>query len=712
MTSYWIQTKEQFLKTQLYEFTKEFERTEQLRIRISASTRYKLYVNDTYICEGPCQGSLHECCYEEQDVTQYLRAGVNSLRVQVLHVVGDTFTTVAATPKPMLWVEGWNGERPVFVSDDSWHVCRVEGIDFFQGDMVMFSVCHFERHAQEYHRIPLTVEVLREAYLEQDSCAPWGELNLLRLKRSPLPQMTRGTFHHLTVLTRKEGRYILDASAYTTSKILVRVRGRKGDVLRIRYAECFVERADGWKFEKNMRDNQEGLLVGPSDYVELNGAQQEVEFWWYRAFRYLEIASEHPDSLEIEVLHAPSHYPYAIQGSFHCSDETYNKMWEISVNTLLCCSHELFLDCPMFEQQQYCMDAYLEAMYSMQLSNDTRLIEKTISDLAQSQQPDGFLCANYPSRKTQIIASFSVYWIMLVYDYYRHTGDVGFLKNYMGVIGKILDGFDRLLDRDGLVAPKYWSFTDWTTSWPHGVPNYGQEDRIAVSSMLYSMGLLCAERSAVVLGRAGLAIDYRARRDALNAAIREHFWDSQSRYYRDTLHTDGKSQHTAIWAVLAEIETGETARHLAEAMLDENMVQCSFSMGFFLFRALEKTGLYQKADRLFDGFRRMIDLHCTTWCENPDHPRSECHGWSASPLYEFPTQILGVKRTAEGYRTVEISPNTGNLTEAEGTVPTPYGCIAVKWKRSGDGILLAYRAPAEVKIVVQNVKIVDWPSLG
>jgi len=58
--------------------------------------------------------------------------------------------------------------------------------------------------------------------------------------------------------------------------------------------------------------------------------------------------------------------------------------------------------------------------------------------------------------------------------------------------------------------------------------------------------------------------------------------------------------------------------------------------------------------------------------------RSHCHGWSAGPAFHLPVHVLGVTPTAPGYRTVEIRPALGDLTWAEGVVPTPAGDIAVR----------------------------------
>jgi hypothetical protein len=110
---------------------------------------------------------------------------------------------------------------------------------------------------------------------------------------------------------------------------------------------------------------------------------------------------------------------------------------------------------------------------------------------------------------------------------------------------------------------------------------------------------------------------------------------------------------------------------------------CSFSMNHYMFRALELAGRYKEyAPKQLAGWETMLDWHCTTWCENPDSPRSECHGWSSAPTYEFSTMVLGVYPTDNGYRSVRIRPvvDCFDLTWAKGTVPTPHGVISVAWE--------------------------------
>lgn len=84
-------------------------------------------------------------------------------------------------------------------------------------------------------------------------------------------------------------------------------------------------------------------------------------------------------------------------------------------------------------------------------------------------------------------------------------------------------------------------------------------------------------------------------------------------------------------------------------------------------------------------WRGMIDNGLTTFAENPDPTRSDCHAWSASPNYDFLATLCGITPAAPGFHQVAIEPALGELTEVEGSMPHPLGEIRVLLKRKGNG---------------------------
>lgn len=74
---------------------------------------------------------------------------------------------------------------------------------------------------------------------------------------------------------------------------------------------------------------------------------------------------------------------------------------------------------------------------------------------------------------------------------------------------------------------------------------------------------------------------------------------------------------------------------MEKALDGKSLIPCSFMQRYYLFRALEKTGMYDRTEALWQDWQDFIDLHCTTFPETPFDPRSDCHAWSALPLWEF-----------------------------------------------------------------------------
>ena len=69
------------------------------------------------------------------------------------------------------------------------------------------------------------------------------------------------------------------------------------------------------------------------------------------------------------------------------------------------------------------------------------------------------------------------------------------------------------------------------------------------------------------------------------------------------------------------------------------------------------------------------------------------HGWIATPAYQMPSKILGVRPTLPGFSSVLIKPETCGLSWANGSVPTPHGNVNVSWKVDGDKFTLDMTIP-------------------
>lgn len=111
------------------------------------------------------------------------------------------------------------------------------------------------------------------------------------------------------------------------------------------------------------------------------------------------------------------------------------------------------------------------------------------------------------------------------------------------------------------------------------------------------------------------------------------------------------------------------------------MANSTYYFDFYLIEALEKAG---KAGQFLDElgpWKNMLDLGLSTFAENPEPTRSDCHAWSASPVYYFLSLVCGIKPNAPGFSSVRIQPNPGTLKQIEGSMPHRLGTIAVNLKK-------------------------------
>ncbi|HEX4255051.1 MAG TPA: alpha-L-rhamnosidase C-terminal domain-containing protein, partial [Streptosporangiaceae bacterium] len=60
----------------------------------------------------------------------------------------------------------------------------------------------------------------------------------------------------------------------------------------------------------------------------------------------------------------------------------------------------------------------------------------------------------------------------------------------------------------------------------------------------------------------------------------------------------------------------------------------------------------------------------------------------------LPGYVLGIQPSSPGYAAWTVAPHPGDLSWAEGQVPTPHGTLAVKWGQRGGVFTLAVTAPA------------------
>lgn len=729
-------------------FRKVFEIDSEIvagTIKISADTRYKLYVNGVFVQFGPSRGDKQVWYYDEVDISKNLKAGKNVIAVMVLRYPENPAKGnhgMIRTSIPGLMLEGsiYTTNATIDVSADTGYKCyKDERVSFVKEEERFAPLIIHERvYGNPLYRAWKMPEYddsfWEEAYVYPDyvihpAVSPGNLLprnipflyrkprrfdSVVAIRKSIYSKDTWNDFLEAkkTIVIPPNSKEVIevDAGEEMTGFIHASFKGGMGAKVKLMYAEAYVQ--DGFEgparvpIKTNRCDAQNGHLIGYSDYYHLYGLgndqrKENYNPFWFRTFRFIQISIETADeALEFcEFDYEETGYPLEVQTYVNTSDTSMNKIWEISERTLRRCMHETYEDCPYYEQLQYIMDTRAQILFTYATSADDRLARKCIEDMRRSQRYDGLLNCSYPNSSTNVIPGFSIYYIFMVYDHMMYFGDKKLVKDCMPTIDRILSFFHDHLDERGIVGntggmlmDRFWSFIDWAKEWNEtfGVPKAIKQGPITMESLLYVLGLQYAAKLYDFLGNNDSKKEYLDEAKRVQQAILTHCVG------KNGMLTDGPgveeySQHCQVFAVLTN--TGDEVnrkRNLLKTIEDKNITQCTIAMDFYLFRALEMIDCYELTEEYWKPWHMMVENNCTTCIESEAYARSECHGWGALALYELPSVTLGVRPRKPGFEEIEVKPVPGYMTSASGVVITPKGKVKVSWKKNNGNMEIKY----------------------
>lgn len=722
---------------------------EDAGIRISADSRYKLYVNGQLAETGPCKGDRQVWFADEINLIPYLKKGKNVLAVQVLRypiMKNKGCFGIYRTEFPGFFAEGKilddKGTEYSLDATDGWKVRKDKKFHIVSESDLFAPLWILENTAGECWKKGW----MKPAYNEEGWESPYEYPDMDQsvspgnLQKRPIPFLFRKKNRFEKVIqiqndtiTKEQWKRFLNgeekivipphtkvsaeisAGVERTSYLHLAMEQGQNARISILQSEAYVlggERGDLKVPVKGDREDYEkGFLAGFTDHYTCagSGTKEEPEVYepfWFRTFRFvrLEIETEE-EPLTLKYFdYTETGYPLDVKTKAEASDERFAKIWEISERTLRCCMHETYEDCPFYEQLQYAMDARTQILYTYAISADDRLARRCMEDFRRSQRYDGLLNCAAPRYDASVIPGFSIYYILMLHDHMMYFGDKELLEEHMPTAERILQFFQRSLSPEGYVKKigglngkaRFWSFIDWAVEWESttGIPPATLKGPVTMESLLYILGLQKVAEIAEYLGRKEQGILFRERAEKVQTAVRE-FCTGKDGMMQDGPGIEEYSQHTQVFAVLTDTVTGELAKqNLRKTILQkEKYPQCSVAMAYYLFRALEKTGQYELTESYWDIWQRMIDKHATTCVEDEVQERSECHAWGALILYELPSVILGVRPSAPGYEKTAVRPVPGYLKSARGQVITPKGMVDVEWHRENHKVYIKTETP-------------------
>jgi len=684
-------------------------------IHVSGDNRYELFVNGRRVATGPARGDLNHWRYETLDIASELQAGKNVLAAMVWNYA--EFAPMAQMMNETGFVlQGDGADETVVNTNVSWKAYKDEGVQAIPYDSrsnLGYFVVGPGEHV-DASRYPwgwekpgyddsgwASAQVITPAAARgaQDTPSRWYLIprniplmeetpeRLARLVRSQGVEATSDFVagqSPLTIPANSRAILLFDQAHLTTAYPELLVSGGRGSEVTLTYAEALFK-----NHEKANRNETEGReIFGYHDeFLPDGGAHRLFRSLWWRTFRYLQIeVSTQSEPLVIEDLHgAFTAYPFALRAQFESDDPELARMWEVGWRTARLCAHETYMDCPYYEQLQYGGDTRIQALISLYMTGDDRLVKNAIESLDESRTPEGLTQSRYPSWLPQYIPPFSLFWIDMMHDLWRYRGDVEFLRGYLPGARNVLVWFENRLSPSGLLGRmEWWNFVDWCDTFKDGDPPQEENGQSSILSLQFVAALRAASDLETAFGSAQQAGHDRALAARIAAAVYKTCWDPARHLIADTPARKQFSQHANILAILEDaVPRADQAALMKTVLSDASLTQATYYFRFYLFRAMNKASFGDQYLDQMGPWRQMLALGLTTWAETPEPTRSDCHAWSAHPNFDLLATVAGIEPAAAEFRQVEIRPHLGRLHELKATLPHPQGEIRVAYELRG-----------------------------
>ncbi|HVT11674.1 MAG TPA: hypothetical protein VHE55_05370 [Fimbriimonadaceae bacterium] len=706
-------------------------RPDALPVKLSADNRYKLYVNGEMAAFGPQRGDERHWFYDHFDLAPYLREGDNEI-VALVWNFGRLAPMAQHTVRTAFVFDGQGLETP-----GEWVVGQIEDWDF---EIMHSTLGEFYIDVGPGEIIGprglSSVGEWREPHVicsaeergTNSGGTPWmlipRTLPAMRYERRERRPVFRTGFvgdasgesdgleaGEIVVAPGKP--VLLDYGellcAYPRLVAFSPVAGQA--TLTLTYAEAM------WTLsgEKGNRDEVRGKeMRGYQDRFVVDDKEGTFEPLWWRTYRYVLIEAGRPSTplppssfsrdvrpdtpggerreeneeggaVVIRSLDAiETGYPYEVESSFEADDAAVERIWDVSVRTAARCAGETYFDCPYYEQLQYAGDTRIQALIGYYLGWDRRLQRNAIENLGWSMMENGLTQSRYPSRQTQVIPPFSLWWMTMLYDQMLYD-DIhpDWDEKWRSPFGILSWHWRRHVEK---LPSEFWPFTDWCPEWPGGVPPGELDHPVAIllesmAEMVYSRVLLQKGQSWSVPGM--------PRAIKTGGTIRRVYagkWPGAK--VEPCEHTE------ALWRCLQVLSGEEPDPWPTEELA--RATRCTYYFSYY--KHLAMSG---REDTPFDyvaelqPWKQMIEDGLSTFAENPEPTRSDCHAWSAHPILGFFQIVAGVTSTAPRWMKARIAPKPGSLKRFDARIAHPLGELRVAFE---DGRLeVDTPVPAELR---------------
>lgn len=522
------------------------------------------------------------------------------------------------------------------------------------------------------------------------------------------------TVKPVSIKQLKPGVFIMDMGQNMAGWIKMKVKGKKGQQVSLRFAETLQK--NGELFVENMRDAK------VNDLYILKG--EGLETWQpsfvYHGFRYVEIkgypGTPLAENFEGEVVYDEMQ----TVGSFKTSNSTINQVYKNAYWGILSNYKGMPVDCPQRnERQPWLGDRTTGAYGESFIFNNGRLYAKWLDDIQQAQKADGSIpdvapafWRYYGDNVTWPGTYISVANMLL--NQYGDTRSVA--RHYDSMKKWIFYMSERYMEGNLITKDKYgdWCVPPESKELIHSRDPKRQTDGVLIASATYYDLLLKMKNFAELLDKPADAALYLGLSEKIKEAFNAKFLDKSTfRYGNNTVTAN---LLPIYYNIVPEDLKAKVFKSIEDKILVEDKGHISTGVigTQMLMRGLTQNGrsdiAYKMAtNRDYPSWGYMVENGATTiwelWNGNTASPKmnSQNHVMLLGDLvvwyYENLAGIKSFEQTS--FKQVEMNPTfTAGLDSVHAFYYSAYGKIESNWKKQGDLLNWEITVPGNTTAVV------------
>ncbi len=704
-------------------FRKQFKTANPVKkatVFISGLGLYELYINGNKIGDqvlAPAPTDYRKSVlYNTYDVTAQIKPGENAIAT----VLGNgRFFTMRQEYKPkkintfgfpkmllQLELEYANGKKETIVSDGSWKMTADGPIR-----------TNNEYDGEEYDATKELTGWNKNGFNDADWLpaesveAPGGEV----IAQMNEPMKVMKIIRPVSIKKLKSGVTILDMGQNMVGWLQMKLKGKKGDKITLRFAESL--QPSGELYVANLRD---------AKVTDVYTAKGSVEETWhpqfvFHGFRYVEI-SGYPGNAAIENFEGQMVYD-AMQttGYFRSSNTTLNKIYQNAWWGIAGNYKGMPLDCPQRnERQPWLGDRAIGSLGESFLFDNENLYAKWLNDIEQSQTEEGVIPDVAPAFWNYYTddVTWPATYITVADMLYNQFGDQRSISLHYPSMKKWMTHMKDKYMKDYIIEKdKYgdWCMPPESLELIHAKDSSRNTDGALIATAYYYQLLNYMQKFSKILHVDNDGNEYSALAEKIKQAFNKKFYNRTKKYYSNNTVTAnvlpyafGITPDSVKADVLLNITQKirlENGGHISTGLIGSQWIMRTLSNN------MRTEVAYQMATtKTYPGWGYMAENGATTiwelWNGNTANPQmnSQNHVMLLGDLLIWMYENLaGIKSDTKevAFKKIIMKPlPVDGLSFVRSSYQSSQGLIKSDWKNSDQKFEWQITIPANTKAVI------------